>query len=81
MPWPLRAAGGCLLVTSANRSGQAPAQTAQEAQVGVGDMVTLILDGGRVPGGVPSRVVKVSDDKIELLREGALSRAQLEAVC
>lgn len=76
----LRAAGGYLLVTSANRSGEAPAQTAQEAQNEVGDDVSIILDGGRVPGGVPSSVVKVTGENIEVLREGALSRAQIEAV-
>jgi L-threonylcarbamoyladenylate synthase len=74
----LRAAGGLLRVTSANRSGEAPALTANEARVALGDRVAIILDGGPVSGGVPSSVVRITDQTLEVLREGALDRDTLQ---
>jgi tRNA A37 threonylcarbamoyladenosine synthetase subunit TsaC/SUA5/YrdC len=75
----LRACGGVLRVTSANLSGEPPALTGDEARKPLGDRVAMILDGGPVRGGVPSSVVRVSDGKLEVLREGALDVATLEA--
>ncbi len=75
----LRACGGVLRVTSANLSGEPPALTADEARRPLGDRVSMILDGGPVRGGVPSSVVRVRDGRLELVREGALSVAALEA--
>ncbi|MBL7076721.1 MAG: threonylcarbamoyl-AMP synthase [Kiritimatiellae bacterium] len=75
----LRAAGGVLRVTSANLSGEPPALTADQAREPLGDRVAMILDGGPVRGGVPSSVVRVSGGKLDVLREGALSVADLRA--
>jgi L-threonylcarbamoyladenylate synthase len=69
----LRAAGGCLRVTSANRSGEPDARSADAAVAALGASVALVLDGGPVPGGIPSTVVRVSDGALTVLREGALS--------
>jgi len=69
---------GPLTGTSANRSGQCPADTAESVQSEFGDLLDLILDGGQTPGGVPSTVVDTAGP-VRLLREGPISRAQLEA--
>ena len=73
--------GGALRATSANLSGEAPALTAQEAYGCLGDAVSVILDSGPVECGVASTVVRVCDgNKIEVLREGAISRDLIELV-
>jgi L-threonylcarbamoyladenylate synthase len=68
----IEAAGGALATTSANRSGEREACTAEEALEALGDRVELILDGGRSPGGTPSTVVAVTDSELQVLRVGAL---------
>lgn len=73
----IAAAGGVLAVTSANRSGQPPACSAAEALAQLDGRVDLVLDGGPSPGGIASSVVRAGA-QLEILREGALSRSQLE---
>ena len=63
--------GAALAVTSANRSGQKEAVTAEEVAVTFGDRVPLILDGGRCPGGMPSTVVDVTVSPARIRRRGA----------
>jgi L-threonylcarbamoyladenylate synthase len=69
----LRNFGGPLTATSANRSGQAPAVTADEVRVAFGSEVDLILDGGRTHGEKGSTLVGVSGKRITCIREGRLS--------
>lgn len=76
----LRAVGSVLSVTSANRSGEPPAITADAAAAALGSRVALILDAGRSPGGVPSTVVRVDGDEVQVLREGAISEAEIRRV-
>jgi tRNA threonylcarbamoyl adenosine modification protein (Sua5/YciO/YrdC/YwlC family) len=74
----VRRVGGVLRSTSANTSGEPAAQTADDAIEYLGDAVAVVLDGGMVQGGVASSVVRVGDDGIiEVLREGAVSGAEL----
>ena len=73
----LRAAGAPLAVTSANLSGASPAVTASEAMEQLGAAASLALDAGPAPGGVPRSVVSVSGERIEILREGAISGREL----
>ncbi|HEX6488391.1 MAG TPA: Sua5/YciO/YrdC/YwlC family protein, partial [Candidatus Dormibacteraeota bacterium] len=68
---------GPLWTTSANRSGEAEAMTADEAAAALPDL-DAVLDGGRAPGGVPSTVVDLSGARPVLLREGAIPAAQLQ---
>lgn len=75
----IASAGHPLIGTSANLSGEPAALTAGEARRALGDHVALVLDGGRV-GGAPSTVVAVAGDRLRVLREGAVSRAELDAV-
>jgi len=78
----LLAATGPLAVTSANRSGEPETLDADDVSIAFadGDEPSAILDGGRVPGGVASSVVDLSGPVPRLLREGAVSRAEIEAV-
>jgi L-threonylcarbamoyladenylate synthase len=75
----LRESGGILLVTSANRSGDPPALTAEEAARCLGSAVTLVLDAGPAPGGTPSTVVRIDHGRPRILREGAVSAGRIEA--
>jgi L-threonylcarbamoyladenylate synthase len=73
----LLAATGPMAVTSANLSGEAPAQDARQAQVALGDRVALILDDGPSPGGQPSTVVDCSAGAPKILRAGPISEHQI----
>ena len=74
----IAASGGGLPVTSANRSGQTDARTAQEVLEQLEGRIALVLDGGRTTGGVPSTVVDCTTDQIKIIREGAIGAAQIE---
>lgn len=75
----VRACGGALTATSANRAGELPARTAQEVARAFPDGVGLIVDGGETQCEQPSSVLKVSDAGTSLLREGLISRDALAA--
>jgi L-threonylcarbamoyladenylate synthase len=71
---------GPIAVTSANRSGEPAATIPEELIASVGHALTLVLDDGPVRGGVASTVVAVeADGAVRILREGALTRAEIEA--
>ena len=70
----LRAAGP-LMTTSANLHGKDPAMTADEAATLNG--LAAILDGGKAPGGMASSVLDLTGPEPHVLREGAISIAQL----
>ncbi|HAL92013.1 MAG TPA: threonylcarbamoyl-AMP synthase [Verrucomicrobia bacterium] len=73
LAWLRELRGVVPAVTSANRSGEPPAPTAQEAWAALAPHVSLALDAGPVAGGVPSTVVKVGPEGVEILRAGVLS--------
>jgi L-threonylcarbamoyladenylate synthase len=75
----LRAFGGPIIGTSANKAGGADPADAKTVQRAVGGQIDLILDGGRVALGVPSTVIDCSVEPARLLREGAVPRATLAA--
>ena len=66
---------GPLAVTSANRSGEAPATTVDEARSALGAAVRVFLDGGKCDG-APSTIVALAPG-FRLLREGALTQDDL----
>lgn len=74
----IAASGGGLPVTSANRSGQSDARTAEEVMAQLDGRIALVLDGGPTTGGVASTVVDCTSDHIKILRVGAISIAQIE---
>lgn len=71
-------AGGALAVTSANRSGMPEAVTAGEVRKALGEAVSLVVDGGRTPGGRPSTVVDLTSGRVRILRHGMISLADFE---
>src|SRR5207302_2721565 len=72
--------GGPLTGTSANRTGQPPATTAEEVEHAFGATVDLIVNGGPTPGGLPSTVVDTTVSPPRIIREGCVSQAALRAV-
>ncbi|MFZ1748516.1 MAG: L-threonylcarbamoyladenylate synthase [Nitrospirales bacterium] len=70
---------GPLTGTSANRTGQPPAQTAGDVMQQLGSVVDVIVDGGPTPGGQPSTVLQILP-KPCILRQGAISRDQLQQI-
>ncbi len=64
---------GPLLTSSANLTGQPPAVTIAQAQYYFGDTVDFYVDGGDLSGNLPSTIIRVVDDEIELIRPGAVN--------
>jgi protein-tyrosine phosphatase len=73
----LRMVAGPLALTSANRSGRPEARSAQEAIKNLGNDVDLILDDGPTRFGQPSSVVRVQDNRYEVLRPGVVPETTL----
>ncbi len=74
----IRACGGLLIGTSANKSGHPPPRTAQEATRELGGAVGLVIDGGPAPLGIPSTVLDLTGPEPKVLRIGALPLDRLE---
>ncbi len=74
----LASAAGPLATTSANRHGERPATSAEGAVRALGDESLLVVDGGAAAG-VASTVVR-SHPELVVLRDGPVSRAQLDRV-
>jgi len=71
---------GPMAVSSANRSGHAPAVDAADAVAQLGEHVAVYLDGGPTEENVPSTVVDLTADAPRVLREGAVSVAAISEV-
>ncbi|HTE22358.1 MAG TPA: L-threonylcarbamoyladenylate synthase [Candidatus Limnocylindria bacterium] len=63
---------GPLQTTSANAPGEPTANTVAEAQAYFGDSVDFYVDGGDLSGNAPSTIIRIVDDAVEVLREGAV---------
>jgi tRNA threonylcarbamoyl adenosine modification protein (Sua5/YciO/YrdC/YwlC family) len=71
---------GPLAVSSANRSGLAPAVEIDDAQRQLGDAVRVYLDAGHVGDPVPSTIVDLTGDHPRVLRVGALDVERLRVL-
>lgn len=71
---------GPMAVSSANRSGQPPATTAEQAREQLGESVAAYLDGGPAEQGVPSTIVDLTCEPARVLRAGAVSVTALREV-
>lgn len=80
VPRALAAALGPLALTSANLSGEPDATTAAQLVAAIGHSISLVLDGGPAQGGIPSTVVAIDREGTRVLREGALTAAEVLAV-
>jgi L-threonylcarbamoyladenylate synthase len=76
----IRAAGVPLAAPSANRFTQLSPATADHVRRGLGDDVGFILDGGPCKVGIESTVLSLTESSPTLLRPGAVSRTELEAI-
>lgn len=72
--------GRPLAAPSANRSGRVSPTRASHVAESLGAEVSLILDGGPCPIGLESTVLDLSGKEPVLLRPGAVTREELEAV-
>ena len=71
----IMASCGPLITTSANLPGQPTAVTINEAKAYFQDSVDAYFDGGDLSGRQPSTIIRVVDDAIEVIREGAVKIA------
>lgn len=76
-------AAGPLFATSANISDQPDTLGADEVLIAFAtqqDELAAVVDGGAVPGGVPSTVVDLSVEPMRILRPGPIGREELAVV-
>ncbi len=66
----VRACGGALTATSANRAGERPARTAAEVARSFPQGLALVVDGGATRTEQPSTVVDVTGNEARLIRAG-----------
>lgn len=71
---------GPMAVSSANRSGAPAALTCAEAAEQLGESVRVYLDGGPTPGGVASTIVDATGERLRIVREGAITAAELGSI-
>jgi len=78
----IRKAGGALIGTSANFTGEPAPRSFEKLDKRLINSVELAIDGGRCILGEPSTVIEVRNGKVRILREGAIPlqklRGQLE---
>jgi L-threonylcarbamoyladenylate synthase len=71
---------GPMAVSSANRSGQPSPSTAQQAREQLGESVPVYLDAGETGAPVSSTIIDMTRAEPVVLREGAVSIAELSEV-
>ncbi len=74
---------GPIFATSANRSFEPDTLAADEVLIAFAlqqHELPAVVDGGPVPGGIPSTVVDLSLTPARLLRQGPIPREEIEAV-
>ncbi len=63
---------GPLMTSSANQPGEPPATTVAQARDYFSEAIDAYADGGDLSGRKPSTVIRMIDDAIEVIREGAV---------
>ena len=76
----IAAFGGPVVAPSANRSGRPSPTTFADAVEETGVSAAAAVDGGPCAVGVESTVVSVLDGRVALLRPGAVTREEIEAL-
>jgi tRNA threonylcarbamoyl adenosine modification protein (Sua5/YciO/YrdC/YwlC family) len=71
---------GPMAVSSANKTGEPAAATAEEARAQLGFSVSVYLESGELPDRTPSSIVDVTGDVPKLLRAGAVPLEKLRGV-
>jgi L-threonylcarbamoyladenylate synthase len=76
----VEAVGGPVTATSANQSGGADPVTAEDVSAQLNGRIDLALDAGPCPGGRPSTIVDCTGPEPRILRAGAISEDEIQAV-
>jgi L-threonylcarbamoyladenylate synthase len=63
---------GPLVTTSANTPGATVASSVAEAEAYFGEKVDFYVDGGELGQQPPSTIIRIVDDAVEVLRQGAV---------
>jgi tRNA threonylcarbamoyl adenosine modification protein (Sua5/YciO/YrdC/YwlC family) len=71
---------GPMAVSSANRSGNPPPTTVDEAEEQLGDAVDVYLDAGPCADSVPSTIVDLTTAVPRVLRKGAIPVDKIRAL-
>lgn len=77
----IRASGVPIGLPSANPSGKTPPRSAEEVLAYFDGVIDLVLDGGKTELGVSSTVVDLTEPRWGVVREGAISRKEIEWAC
>lgn len=76
----IESAGGILATTSANISGEATPSSFNELSPIFKERVDIIVDGGKCPIGTASTIIDMSKSEIKILREGSISKKEIENI-
>lgn len=76
----IESAGGILATTSANISGEATPSSFVEISPVFKKRVDIVIDGGKCPIGTASTIIDMSKSKISILREGSISKEEIENI-
>ena len=76
----IECAGGILATTSANISGEATPSSFTELSPVFKERVDIVIDGGKCPIGTASTIIDMSNSKIKILREGSISKEEIENI-
>lgn len=76
----LRAAHVPVVAPSANLSGEPAALSANDVLAAFDGKIAAVLDGGTVRLGLPSTVVRVKGETVQMLRVGALDKGRIRKV-
>ena len=77
----IQAAGVPIGLPSANPSGKEPPRSAGEVLTYFDGAIDLILDGGQTEFGVSSTVVDLAEPRWGVVREGTISRKEIQEAC
>lgn len=76
----IRQAGGAIVGTSANISGNPATRSASEVMKQLHGRIALVLDGGQSESALESTVVRVGLGRVSILREKAISAEKILAI-
>lgn len=77
----IKKAGVPIATTSANISDEASSLSIEEAINQFGDDVDYYLDNGKSKMGIASTVIKVENNKVRILRQGSITKEEIEKIC